>query len=209
MIDEIHENFEDVIEDKIFKYKYRMNSDGPEVFEARNKRMIERFVERARTRDPQIEADLAQLYSDDQRDFSIAARLVDGLEFGERAREGTQAWREYIAREGVQQYRDYYEDAVEEQPFFEYLDNLSNRDQIRFMEVFRDYTIDRSQDKGYMLIPKREFNPEISSFSNFLLDLVDFRDRVRPMASDIARHDAAQINQRRNVNELESQMREF
>ena len=32
MIDEIHENFEDVIEDKIFKYKYRMNSDGPEVF---------------------------------------------------------------------------------------------------------------------------------------------------------------------------------
>ena len=77
------------------------------------------------------------------------------------------------------------------------------------MEIFKDYTIDRMENKGHILIPKREFNPEISSFSNFLLDLVDFKDRVRPMASDIARHDAAQINQRRNVNELESQMREF
>ena len=77
------------------------------------------------------------------------------------------------------------------------------------MEIFKDYTIDRMENKGYVKIPKREFNPEISSFSNFLLDLVDFKDRVRPMASDIARHDAAQINQRRNVSELESQMREF
>jgi len=74
----------------------------------------------------------------------MAAKLVDGLEFSETARDGTQAWREYVAREGVQQYRDYYEDASEEQPFFEYLDNLSNRDQIRFMECFRDYTIDRT-----------------------------------------------------------------
>ena len=134
---------------------------------------------------------------------------MDGLDYSEVARDGTQAWREYVAREGVQQYRDYFEDAAEEQPFFEYLDNLSNRDQIRFMEIFKDYTIDRMENKGHILIPKREFNPEISSFSNFLLDLVDFKDRVRPMASDIARHDAAQINQRRNVNELESQMREF
>lgn len=90
--------------------------------------MIKRFIERAKTRDPAIEQSLAQLYSDDSRDSSVAAALVDGLEFRETAREGTQAWREYIAREGVQQYRDYYEDAAEEQPFFEYLDNLSNRD---------------------------------------------------------------------------------
>jgi len=33
-----------------------------------------------------------------------------------------------MAREGVQQYRDYYEDAEEERSFFEYLDNLTNRD---------------------------------------------------------------------------------
>ena len=114
-----------------------------------------------------------------------------------------------MAREGVQQYRDYYEDAAEEQPFFEYLDNLSNRDQIRFMEIFKDYTIDRMENKGYVLIPKREFNPEISSFSNFLLDLVDFKDRVKPMANDIARLDSAFIHQKRDVHELEAQMAEF
>ena len=128
MIDEVHENFQDVIEDKIFKYKYRMNADAPEVFERRNTRMIERFVERARTRDPVIEQNLDDLYFAESRDNSMAAKMVDGLEFRETAREGTQAWREYMAREGVQQYRDYYEDAAEEQPFFEYLDNLSNRD---------------------------------------------------------------------------------
>ena len=55
MIDEVHENFEDIIEDKIFKFKYRMNADAPEVFAIRNKRMIDRFVDRARTRDPAIE----------------------------------------------------------------------------------------------------------------------------------------------------------
>jgi len=44
----------------------------------------------------------------------MAAKLVDGLEFSEPARDGTQGWREYVAREGVQQYRDYYEDASEE-----------------------------------------------------------------------------------------------
>ena len=39
------------------------------------------------------------------------------------------------------------------------------------------------------MIPKREFNPELSAFSNLVLDLVDFKDRVRPMAEDITRLD--------------------
>lgn len=47
MVSEVHENFEDIVEDKIFKFKYRMNADAPEVYEKRNKRMIKRFVERA------------------------------------------------------------------------------------------------------------------------------------------------------------------
>ena len=35
MLSEIHENFEDVIEDKIFKFKYRQNADPEEIYEAR------------------------------------------------------------------------------------------------------------------------------------------------------------------------------
>lgn len=171
--------------------------------------MVDRFLERAKGRDPAIEQDIASLYFDDSKYNSIAARMIDADNAAETAHAGTQPWREYVAKEGVQQYRDYYEDASEEHPFFEYLDNLSNRDQIRFMEIFNDYTIDKMDKKGYALIPKREFNPEISAFSNFLLDLVDFKDRVRPMANDVARHDAAFIHQKRNVNEMEAAMREF
>ena len=210
MVREITESVADIIDDKIFKFKYRMNADPPAVYEARNKRMLDRFFERAKTRDPMIETNLDQLYYDDSRDFSMAARHVDGLVYRETAKEDTQVYREYMAREGVQQYRDYYEDAVEEQPFFEYLDNLSNRDQIRFMECFTDYTVDKHLgNKGYVLVPKREFNPEISAFSNFLLDLVDFKDRVRPLANDIARHDAAMTFQRHNAAELTAEQKEF
>ena len=55
------------------------------------------------------------------------------------------------------------------------------------------------------MIPKREFNPELSVFSNLLLDLNDFRDRVKPMANDLARLDASQTFQRRSAKEtLES-----
>lgn len=37
-----------------------------------------------------------------------------------------------------------------------------------------------------MMIKKREYNPELSVFSNLVLDLQDFKDRVRPLAKDIA-----------------------
>ena len=203
MTTEVIENFEDIVEDKIFKYKYRMNADAPALFTARNNRMIERFVERAKLRDPAIEQDISELYFKDSKDNSVAAAMIDSDNYRQTALEETNPWREYMAKEGVQQYRDYYEDAPEELAFFEYLDNLSNRDQVRFMEIFNDYTIDKMEDgRGHILIPKREFNPELSAFSNLLLDLVDFKDRVRPLANDIARLDAAQVHQKRNVEDM-------
>jgi len=113
-----------------------------------------------------------------------------------------------MAKEGVQQYRDYYEDDPEEQSFFEYLDNLTNRDQIRFMECFFDWTTVGNNNEGYNMIPKREFNPEISAFSNALLDLVDFKDRVRPMANDLSRHDASLYHQKRNPEEVDRELAE-
>ena len=114
-----------------------------------------------------------------------------------------------MAKEGVQQYRDYYESDAEEQSFFEYLDNLPNRDRVRFMEVFEDFTHDQSDGKGYAKIPKREFNPELSAFSNLLLDLTDFRDRVKPLANDLARLDASRRYQKQNVDELYQAHKEF
>jgi len=71
----------------------------------------------------------------------MAAYMIDEENHKDLASEETRVWREYMAREGVQQYRDYFEDDAEEQSFFEYLDNLTNRDQIRFMECFEDFTV--------------------------------------------------------------------
>ena len=91
-----------------------------------------------------------------------------------------------MVAEAIQQYKDYYESDSEEQPFFEDLENITNRDKIRFMEIFKDFTIDRGDNKTYVMIEKREYNPELSVISNMVLDLVDFKDRVRPLSRDIS-----------------------
>ena len=54
------------------------------------------------------------------------------------------------------------------------------------MEIFEDHTVNKTGAKDYYMIPKREFNPELSVFQNMLLDLQDFKDRVRPISRDIA-----------------------
>ena len=50
-----HENYDDVVEQKIFKYKYRLNADSYDTFRRRQGRVIARFMERAKQRDPQLE----------------------------------------------------------------------------------------------------------------------------------------------------------
>jgi hypothetical protein len=117
--------------------------------------------------------------------------------------------REYMLKEGVQQYRDYFESDSEEQKAFEYIDHLDNRGRIRFMEVFEDYTIQRHDNKDYAMIQKREFNPELSAVSNVILDLVDFRDRVRPIARDLTLMDVQRKYQRRSVEEIARDRREM
>ena len=72
-------------------------------------------------------------------------RCVDqgGKNLTESTKEGTQAIREYMLKESEQQYKDYYESDAEENSFFEYLDKMSYRDKIRFIEVFEDFSINK------------------------------------------------------------------
>lgn len=112
--------------------------------------------------------------------------MVDPDNFKHTSEQQTRPMREYIISESIQQYKDYYESDKEELAFFEYLDNITNRDKIRFGEIFDDFTLDKQDYKDYAMIKKREYNPELSVFSNFVLDLQDFKDRVRPLAKDIA-----------------------
>lgn len=59
------------------------------------------------------------------------------------------------------------------------------------------------------MIQKREYNPELSLFSNLVLDLVDFKDRVRPLARDIALMDVTRQYQKHNVSQIERETQEF
>lgn len=143
-------------------------------------------MERAKTRDPILEQNLSELFASDARDSTLATLVMEPERFRMVAEEETRPFREYMVGEALQQYQDYYETDEEEQGFFEYMDNLTNRDKIRFMELFHDYTIDPADNKEYLMIEKREYNPELSVMSNMVLDLVDFKDRVKPLSKDIA-----------------------
>lgn len=171
--------------------------------------MIGRFLERAKNRDPLLEQDLPELFASDARDNSLATFAQDPAKYRAVANEETRPFREYMVNESVQQYKDYYESDDEEAGFFEYLDNFSNRDKIRFMELFEDYSVDKLDHKNYMMIEKREYNPELSVFSNMVLDLVDFKDRVRPLSNDISMMEQANKYQKQNVNQMLDERENF
>ena len=111
----------------------------------------------------------------------------------------TRPFREYMVNEAVEQYKDYYASDAEESSFFEYLDNLPNRDKIRFMEIFDDHTVDKLDPKKHIMIEKREYNPELSVMSNMVLDLVDFKDRVIPLTRELAQLEYADKHQKVNA----------
>jgi len=89
------------------------------------------------------------------------------------------------------------------------MDNLINRYKIRFAEIFQDYTESKIDNKDFVMIQKREYNPELSLFSNLVLDLIDFKDRVRPLAKDITLMDVTRNYQKQNINELIQDQEDF
>lgn len=178
-------------------------------FERRQTRVVDRFLERAKTRDPVLEQSLAELFASDARDTTLATLALEPERFRMVAEEETRPFREYMVGEALQQYQDFYESDEEEQRFFEYMGNLTNRDKIRFMEVFEDYTVDKADNKDYVLIEKREYNPELSVLSNMVLDLVDFKDRVKPLSQDIAMLEQARKYQKQNAVQMLDERAQF
>lgn len=117
--------------------------------------------------------------------------------------------RDYMLAESIQQYKDYYEDDADEVKFFEYLDEMSVRDKIRFMEIFEDHSVRPVDNKKHVRIPKREPNPELSLMGNFALDFMDFKDRVRFLAKDLTAQDVAAKHQRLSREEMRAMHRDL
>jgi len=199
---ESHEAFEDVVEDKIFKFKYRKATDYGQVYQQRQARVIEKFVSRMEHRDPAVAADVQQIMTKSDLNLSTAAIALGETEGRPTHHQESKPLRDYMLAEAIQQYKDYYEDDKEEHSFFEYLDEMSTRDQIRFMEVFEDHSLQQADNKRFVKIPKREPNPEISLMGNFALDFVDFKDRVRFLARDLTLQDVAHKHQRLSRQEV-------
>jgi hypothetical protein len=107
----------------------------------------------------------------------------------------------YTLDESIKQYKDYYESDAEEKGFFEYVENMPNRDQIRMIEIFKDFSVSPMSNGNMVMIPKREYNPELSYFANVALDLVDFKDRVMPFAKDAALLEQTSQHQRVDAKE--------
>jgi len=99
---EIHENNEDIIEDKIFKYKYRINADHVDTYERRSVRQAMRWRERMEHRDPSIHADLVDRYQRDWKDSSLGQIMLDTESVQQTGELESRSYREYMAREGVQ-----------------------------------------------------------------------------------------------------------
>lgn len=77
LLNEPHESMDDVVEHKIFKYKYRQCNDDPQTYARRQGRVMARFAERALKRDPALEQDLFALYQQDMKDSSVAQFMLD------------------------------------------------------------------------------------------------------------------------------------
>ena len=77
------------------------------------------------------------------------------------------------------------------------------------MELFEDITEDQFEDKSYMMIKKREHNPQLSVLGNMVLDLVDFKDRVRPMSNDIAMLEQTRKYQKAAPKEINYESNDF
>lgn len=73
---EISENVEDIIDKKIFQYKYRMAGDDPETYFRRQERVQQRFFQRAQHRDPQVETNLAELLERDSRESHFGQQIL-------------------------------------------------------------------------------------------------------------------------------------
>lgn len=206
-----HESLMDIIDRKIFKFKYRMNNDDLNTYLRRMDRVIKRQLERAKRRDPMIDVNLNELLEEGERENALGTtiyKLAQGDIIHDKVSETLSPIKQYMLDESLIQYQDYFESDEEEAEFFEYMKELPGRDRIKFTEIFEDYTIPKRDGKGYVKIPKREYNPELSFFSNAALDLIDFKDRVLPLANDAARLDGTFEYQRMSVNETYDMIKE-
>lgn len=187
------------VDQLLFKHRYRMFGDINYV--QRNKRVIERMEQRAQNRDPNVTANLGNKI---EEIYAKKGLLQDYS----KVEEELLPFANYIAEEGFQQFKDYYESDIESGLINgDLLEDLNERDRLKFSECFnKDFTKRNITDKQYIMIPKRPFDNNKSVVNNFILDLVDFNYRVKPLARHLVYRDVSAKYQPIPMNEEEVEM---
>lgn len=91
----------DVVDEKIFKFKYRKANDYGELYNQRQKRVLERFLHRMENRDNMIDGDMTQLLQDNRVQTSMVAYALGEYEIENDAGVKSKPLRDYMVREAV------------------------------------------------------------------------------------------------------------
>ena len=194
---------EDFLGKSLFKYQYRKIADMK--FESRNQRVASRFLERERKRDPRVAEMLHEKIESFYAKNDNVSNILDyiktirkgaqTLSYEQRNYEDIMPFAQYVAEEGIQQFKDYYETDEEEGAMSEkneMFKDLNEHDKLRFVNCYENYFTKAVElDKYFVTIPKRPYNNQKSVVSNFVEDLVDFNNRVRPIQRTLAFQDEA------------------
>lgn len=212
---------EDILGKSLFKYQYRKITDPK--FESRNERVVRRFLERAKNRDPQVAEALHEKVENFYAKNDNVSNVLDyiktipqgarGLPYDQRLYEEIMPYAQYVAEEGLKQYKDYYESDDEEGSHTqnaELIKDLNEQDKLRFVNCYDNYYNKAAElDKYYVTIPKRPYDNKKSMVANFVEDLVDFNSRVRPIQRTLAFQDKVSRFQSLplNANEAEQSLK--
>lgn len=189
------------VEKLLFKYKYRMFSDVR--YSERSERVSKRAFERASSRDPHVVSNLG-----DKIEEIYARKGL--LQDYSQVEDELLPYASYVAEEGLQQFKDYYESDIENGNInSDLLEDLNERDRIKFSECYvNEYNKRCITDKLYIMIPKRPYDSNKSIVNNFILDLVDFNYRVKPIARNLVFRDTSAKYESLPVNQEEKEIHE-
>ena len=151
---------EGTFEKKMFKFKHRKWNDDPANHFIRENRMVRRYLERLKNRDPSIEITTADIDE-------------DSLEF----KKNYLKYQDYVINEAVQQYKDYYESDVEDIRDF---DHITPDEKLEFAVVYKDYSKPLGDYKSIISIPIRKQDEDMSVSRNLQHYITDLRNNTIP-----------------------------
>ena len=151
---------EGTFEKKMFKFKHRKWNDDPANHFIRENRMVRRYLERLKNRDPSIEITTADIDE-------------DSLEF----KKNYLKYQDYVINEAVQQYKDYYESDVEDIRDF---NHITPDEKLEFAVVYKDYSKPLGDYKSIISIPIRKQDEDMSVSRNLQHYITDLRNNTIP-----------------------------